>query len=534
MVLIGFQPRTMLRPFLVMLPLLATIPVPRFWDGMRPMGAAAGNPNVLAASCVLWIPLALVVAGDRKRRWLVLVLATALVAAHRSEAALGGLAVALLVHALLLSPRRARTRVLAGLVAAGGAAAAWTLFADPTGTALVRHTIWRGAWPLWLEAPIAGHGLGTFVGAIQRTIPPEAPLNGLTPNVGHAHCEPLELLAELGAVGLLLAAIPLLLVARGVIGAARGDSDFAWRVAALAGIAGVAVDALASPNLRWIAVALPFWGLVGALGGGMPGTPLRLTRPRRAALLLPVGGIALALGLAELHSTWGSEGELLSAERHLIHGRPERALPHLLAAHEAGPRNPRLLYRIGIAHERRGVFGEAVTAYEAVRALDPRYARLPLHLAFCLLHAGRPEQARQVAGGAAPGRLDDELWSIWGEAALAAGNTSEALSVLDRMLELHRRHPPGTRSEPFLRRAAPHQVLTTRANLLAAIGRHADARRDYREAIRSDGPRNRLLAKIGRSYEREGRSHEAALIDRAMTWTLGTEIDPPGAPLPGR
>lgn len=522
--LLGIEPRSMLRPFLVVLPVLATLPFPRFWDGIRSMGAAAGNPNVLAASILPWIPIALVRArGKRIGHWALAVMLIVLVA-QRSEAALGGLVVALLVQQAFADPRHPRTSLLAALAAFGSAAAAWALFVRPAGTALVRRTIWRGALSLVEQAPRLGQGLGSFTRTIQAARPPESPLLHLTANTGHAHCEALEVAAELGIVGLgLLAMLALLLIRRAMRDRDEGDEKAIWRAALLAGIAGVAVDGLASPNLRWFSVALPFWGMVGVLGAlGAPSarawTP---TRIGRAAILAPIGLVALFLGARELRFTLGTEGELLAAERHLIHGRPAEALPHLERARIVEPRSPRLLYRIGIAHERLRAWTEAVSAYEDLHSLDPLYARLPLHLSFALLRAGRPGEARMVAAGAAPLCYDDELWGVWGESVLDAGDTTRALAIVDRMLDLHERWPDDSGGVlPFLSHAPLHELLATRANLLSISGQRAEARRDYREAIRKGGPRDRLLARIGASYSEEGRRQEADLVERALIWTM--------------
>ena len=66
------------------------------------------------------------------------------------------------------------------------------------------------AWTLWLNNPLMGVGFGQFSAA--RLV--QASTTMLEPNAAHAHNLVMHLLAELGAVGLLLCVVPIAFVAR--------------------------------------------------------------------------------------------------------------------------------------------------------------------------------------------------------------------------------------------------------------------------------------------------------------------------------
>ncbi|MFO1321257.1 MAG: Wzy polymerase domain-containing protein [Burkholderiales bacterium] len=95
-----------------------------------------------------------------------------------------------------------------------------------------RLTLWEGAWRLFLAAPLAGQGHGSFASAFLGIIPDlPGPLPAVT--TAHAHNLPLHVAAEYGVVGLLVLGGGLLLWWRGVR-CGRWTPESLWGIAMVA------------------------------------------------------------------------------------------------------------------------------------------------------------------------------------------------------------------------------------------------------------------------------------------------------------
>ena len=91
---------------------------------------------------------------------------------------------------------------------------AWVL-----GSVLARLEIWINSLRAWIEAPVFGHGLGSYEWAYapwkewHLTLFPTmgSVLNAPLTAVGMAHSEPIQILAEFGLIGAALSSIALVL-----------------------------------------------------------------------------------------------------------------------------------------------------------------------------------------------------------------------------------------------------------------------------------------------------------------------------------
>jgi O-antigen ligase len=117
--------------------------------------------------------------------------------------------------------------------------------AEGQGTLQVRKTIWSGAISLFLESPVTGHGPGSFQILFPRYRNPYYSILGVSHNTLHAHCEYLEILVDLGIVGLILWAAAVW----GMLGYLKKVSLF--RAGAFAGMTAMLAEALVSVHLRW-------------------------------------------------------------------------------------------------------------------------------------------------------------------------------------------------------------------------------------------------------------------------------------------
>ncbi|MEZ5099337.1 MAG: O-antigen ligase family protein [Thermoleophilia bacterium] len=152
-----------------------------------------------------------------------------------------------------------------------------------------RRMVWDVAADLTAEHPVVGAGIGQFARAwtVERT--------NLNLYVLHAHSIELELLGELGAIGLLLFAAMIVLA---LVAAARGPS----RTTAAAALGLLAVVVLqASIDWTWSfpAIVAPMLLAVGAAAGAGPARGARplgiaVASSGLAAAVLVIGGLWLA------------------------------------------------------------------------------------------------------------------------------------------------------------------------------------------------------------------------------------------------
>ncbi|MBN1477498.1 O-antigen ligase family protein [Candidatus Sumerlaeota bacterium] len=189
------------------------------------MRSSLGDPNhlglIAAAGCIGLVAGAMWT-GSALTRWGLLAAAAVTAVAEVMTASRGGMLSLLggftvLLLAWLLQGRRGRGRMsplLLGAIAllllgAGGLALLLspTLLERLTNTATITERLgyWSIAWQVFLKNPLMGEGLGGFVTWYPSLRPP-----GLG-TAQFAHCLPLQLLADIGLVGLLVSLLPALL-----------------------------------------------------------------------------------------------------------------------------------------------------------------------------------------------------------------------------------------------------------------------------------------------------------------------------------
>jgi tetratricopeptide (TPR) repeat protein len=150
----------------------------------------------------------------------------------------------------------------------------------------------------------------------------------------------------------------------------------------------------------------------------------------------------------------------------------------LRKASELEPRNAQHLLWLGTALERSGNPGEAVEAWKAAAAADPRLAEPYERLA--QLHAGQ-------------GRCD-----------LAAPQLEKALALSP----------------------AQQRLRVQLGDCREKLGKHGEAIRLYREALRADPKLTGLHYKIARAY------HESSGIKDALPWYEQATRHDPSNPMP--
>lgn len=381
--------------------------------GRKPMLRAefpVGNPAFVAVCLIPGIVLALgeaqasvraLFGQSEVRSWLRLLFSIAALGvmgwAFRLADVRGayvGLAFALLTIVFFMLRGRARLipLVLAVLLVAFGVWYVSThadLFSPTNRNATLRLRLyaWGYAWRMFLAKPLTGFGLGGFVlyGDAYAADDVLADPMALENRIAHAHNEWVEVLADLGSVGLVLIAGTLLLTfSAGLSGLHRASPGIEKRTLAtlLGGLVGVVVAESFSVGLRVSAVPTIFatvLGLVWALSRqAQPDLAIRLAS--RPVLRPIVGGLAVVLGI----------GALALAQQDFTAARNARLAGEALATGE---------YEAAV---------ERATAANGMRQLNPQRALTNLsrlgeaHVAMARYLLGRAMDRRARADGTAP------------------------------------------------------------------------------------------------------------------------------------
>jgi len=192
------------------------------------------------------------------------------------------------------------------------------------------RVLWPGSWRLARDHLLLGCGPGQFVAKYPRGRRRDyrrfTPGGGVE-NTTHAHCEGLQVLAELGIVGalcyfgiFLIAAWELLPLLR-----RRGDAVGMLALGAAAGMLGLLLNAQGSVNVRWYACGALLWlglGFVLAArsfaspGGGrmVVRLPERMSRPSSLFAATLVGAAVWASSLVGLLNSREASLHLETAE----------------------------------------------------------------------------------------------------------------------------------------------------------------------------------------------------------------------------
>ena len=342
-----------------------------------------GNANLLAAFLLLTISLATAflwreISGQRRRvRIAALAGALALMLAVfllcRPVSYIIGLGVFAVVFAALRNRRRAAVIVvIAAVLAAAGFGFAWKEGLverfQHTKSYIVRAELWRRAWRMTEDKPLAGWGAGNYFTDSQPYIAETAlkevmyfeggaqkrePLSEALPSAdSNAHNEYLHQTAEGGLAGL---ALYVAVIAAVIAAGMRARKAFAEPVlldGALAAFAAFLVTNSMNPEVRFPEFGAHFWilaGMVVAAGGAAEAAWRRVPR-EWSGIIAGVVTVAAAFGIWEFsirdyrasQAFWRGE-RLQGAALEVSHGIRTASTPQEV---EAARRQVRTLYAV--------------------------------------------------------------------------------------------------------------------------------------------------------------------------------------------
>jgi O-antigen ligase len=388
--------------------------------GRKPLLRAefpVGNPSFVAVCLIPGITLALGFALEKLRglrcgRTVISVLAPAVLVASiglmmwafvlaDSRGAYVGLVFSVLAMAFLLFRGWVRLvpLAIALLVIVGGV---WYLatYADlysPTNrhaTLRLRMYAWSYAWRMFVAKPLTGHGLGGFTlyGDAEAAEDVLGDPLALENRLAHAHNEWIEVLADLGSVGLVLVAGAILLTlhagAARLNHAVRDPYRFAL-VGLLGALVGVVVAESFSVGLRVSAVPTIFGTVLGLIWA-MSRQPRAESSPwiiggRTFRTAAGIGAAGLGLGsLVLAHQDFAAARNVRMADEALARGEYESAVAQATLANERRQLHPQRvltnLFRLVDSHLLLAdhVLGRALDRHARASGSTPPNTRLLL------------------------------------------------------------------------------------------------------------------------------------------------------------
>jgi O-antigen ligase len=351
---------------------------------LRPgdVGLTVGTVNAVALYLELLVPIAVWLSWARWRSTpfsvaLAVIGAFALLVTGSRGAWLGAAAGAVVLVALLWRTHRPtlsrlgtpRTRLVLGVALGIGAIVLVPTFVTRllSGDA-GRIELWTAAWSMFTSSPIVGVGPGTWPS--MRAFTPISDDNLAV--LATSHNSILQVLAESGIVGLLVAAWIVVTVARigwsAVVGG-RDEGDRMVAVVALASLAAALVHSVVDTQFHLPAIVLLVLHLVARLELAAPAEPAR-ERSGTRRFAVAAGAVGVLIGALLLVPIDIAMVRAAVGNAALDRGDPAAALPEFDAA-VALHRLPAYGLGLAIARAALGNAAGAASALEATAAYEP-------------------------------------------------------------------------------------------------------------------------------------------------------------------
>ena len=363
-----------------------------------------GNPNFFATYLVAVIPLLLVLSlGPHKKRKFPAIITSGIalicLLLTQTRSAWIALIVSLVFLFLLIHKTKAmrfspRNRLILAIILSvicitvifnqGMIRDRITELWNPYGSAFIRMHIWQAELSMIGTYPLFGSGLGTFQIVFPGFRYPgflsEVPIGNLL----HVHSEYIEILAEMGIVGLgLFLWFVIGLLRRALRFLKTGREERLVVIGLVFGVVAVLIDALFSASLRWTGPAFVFWlliGLTAAMTKSKNESPKETPRKPRSLFIHAVVILAALLS-SVLIARWHVrkyEANIYLAKAHtfLNKGQKDRATSEYHRALEKEPDCVLALYLLGCLSVEKKDFQQAQKWFEKLDRLAPHFANV--------------------------------------------------------------------------------------------------------------------------------------------------------------
>jgi len=378
------------------------------WRARREAVSTFGNTSFAAEFQAAAIPFGLFLAtsdasraADRALGGAATLFALAHLAIAMSRTDYVAVGAGLGVGATLLLYGRGRRRAATALAVAGvvaGLLVATLFFAPPTwlgrsDTIAVRRDVWTSTTRMIADEPfhVAGR---SFIDRFPAWRAPDEFRTSLGRRVETPHDDFLEIAVALGVPGLLAALATVALLARRVVGVARGHAAEAATVGA--SLAASAVSMLASSPLSHPATAL-LPALCAGLVVALAPRPWRgLSLPARATSVAFAAALLCALWPGPAWRSIRSDGFLALGRAEIESGDVRRALVLLDEAASVDPQAFDARFDLGGLLASTGRHDEAIAALESAAAIRPGDLECRVNLAYALRDAGRKDEAKRL------------------------------------------------------------------------------------------------------------------------------------------
>ncbi len=492
-------------------------------ETLRP-AATLGNPILLGAVLAPALAIASArLALGRGDRLVLAAVAAVLGGALATTLSRGAMLAAIAgVAAALAASRAPRGRALVALVLATPPALAWSAFAlraaplarfaegAAASSSPARLEIARAAWALWRERPWLGVGPDGFGLAFPRVQTPEYWRHVWLGAPAHAHSAPLQMLATLGALGVLAygfwAACSLAPLARTLRGAGT-DEPRAEEAGALAALAVAAIfNPIGLAGAAWLVLLL-------GMAAGTPAAHARRMPPGPARLVALAAALAVAFALAPGLRALADAGRARAALEQSV-GAPTGSRAALAEA--AARSADASLAAPGFDDEPWRLAADAHLAAARASGSDRARARS---------HAEAAERAARAAVAAQPLRAMNHLrlaqaLAARGEDPAAAFTEAERLAPRDALVRAEHVRAALARDDAATAREQASHIVATYPG--AALGHTLEA-----TVALSEGREGDALAALRRALAATW--EDGAAAQRAAARSLAERLEAAGA-----
>ncbi len=440
-----------------------------------------------------------------------------------------------------------------------------------------RLVMWDGALEMVGDSPLFGKGIGLFRVYFPEYRGNDYWLKGVDQNVGHAHNEFLEVMSEMGILGLgaFLGILALFFVQVKRFMETSQDRKATLLVVSLsAGMIGTLTHSLVSVGMRFTSTGTFFYlsmGLAMALMAvKFDWNSIKLPQVGRLAVGLCAAAVLSVSMYKDVRASL-SEIFLLNGKFEMADGRLLESQKELKRAAELNEHNLKALYKLGAVHIGLRDFDSALDVYERLGKLAPNYAEIHNNLGLSHKELGEIDRAIEEYKKAVDLRDDAEnrfalalLFEMKGDRDGMIREYERFLPVARASLDLHRgyrdefmayeRSEDVTGEVVFIGRLSS-TISTTYKNLmgyyqenglweraewvlrgsmpkadddgrvhyylgwvLSNLGRQEEAKEEYRRAIQIDPRDARSMNNLGFLYADAGENLDEAL------WLIGEAI----------